>query len=1167
MTGCFFRSGKRFSGRVFSLVWLPLAAALGAGSGSARAAETAGASSTPPGRILREKTVYIPYKKLKEIFEKEGRGVFLPYEEFLRLWHEAQKKPPPPPPEGPPAEAVIRGGSYVGSVAGKVAEFKVDYTIDALKKGWSELPLPLRDTALESVKLSDPEALFAPKGDSYALFLPRPGSYTAVVEFSVRVEEAPGRKTLSFGVPPAGVSRLELTIPEPGVRIDVRPTLAVTQTAAGKENTKVLAFLGNADRLSVSWFPPPGKGVEGAAVLLASQAVKVYLGERILRIATDIGFQVVRGETDTLKIRVPASTRLLSVKGENIRRWSRKEDVLTVALHSPLKEAGSGTDRKGGGAAKTYRLSLTFERILASTPAALTVPFPVAEGVIRESGWVVFNNSQGLNVRIEKTTGLSQLDPKEVPAVLRSDLGVAFRYLAQPVGLSLSVEKITPRIRSFAVSVVILGREEDRWSGWVDYKIEKAGLFKLRLQVPGRWTVVSAGDSRTVEDFQSVENSDGTKTVTVNLKSKALGSFRLPFAFSARGSASPGEKNLSAPAVLDSREDRGLFGISAPKAFSVTTVERTKVTSADVDELLRSGLLNKVGPDSGMPLTYGYREPGGSVKVRLEAKKTEIDVLAQHLVEITDGGINLTHILDYEIRYAPVESVKFSAPSSLDSVLKVESKEKKEVRRISTNGGTTTWEIALQAAKVGSVTLTITHSAELKALEAGTPFPFAVPLVRPADVGELNGFVAVRKEGTLEISARASEMESIDAGDLPDKLRRGQIYAAFRYFAAEPSLNLTLTRYEYQRLATTIVNLLHLKSVLSEERRLKTEAVFMVQNTDRQFLEISFPEGVKIFSVSVAGKPQKPRQRKADARTRLIQIPASAGRAGTFPVVVVYEERLSEKALGTLGQVSLRTPEVLGDVPVAKVELELFLSPDFAYLSWAGTLKPAFRAGPGLWQRFKDFVDSVVYAENRKTPVVSRARSCGGSLRGSAAGPVDIEIPTRGYVKHDFETLAPVGTLSFFYVGRGLFSFIDFLAFLVALLAGYLLLFRVRLQKPLAALFLVFVPLCLVWFSRGAIVEIFTSLFAGGFLLFAGLSAASLWRGVKGYREARLALAPDPYLEEAEPPKAKEEIEGGKAGKESPAGEESPAEKEPPGEEEEKNDSSSDQGFEKNGRS
>ncbi len=44
----------------------------------------------PKEPVFREQSIYIPYDKLWKVFEKEGRGVFVPYEEFNRLWTAAR---------------------------------------------------------------------------------------------------------------------------------------------------------------------------------------------------------------------------------------------------------------------------------------------------------------------------------------------------------------------------------------------------------------------------------------------------------------------------------------------------------------------------------------------------------------------------------------------------------------------------------------------------------------------------------------------------------------------------------------------------------------------------------------------------------------------------------------------------------------------------------------------------------------------------------------------------------------------------------------------------------------------------------------------------------------------------------------------------------------------
>ena len=46
-------------------------------------------------KSLREQDIYIPYDKLRQVFEKHGRGVFLPYEKFEELWRAAQEKSRP----------------------------------------------------------------------------------------------------------------------------------------------------------------------------------------------------------------------------------------------------------------------------------------------------------------------------------------------------------------------------------------------------------------------------------------------------------------------------------------------------------------------------------------------------------------------------------------------------------------------------------------------------------------------------------------------------------------------------------------------------------------------------------------------------------------------------------------------------------------------------------------------------------------------------------------------------------------------------------------------------------------------------------------------------------------------------------------------------------------
>ena len=86
---------------------------------------------------IREQTIYIPYEKLKTVFEKQGRGVFLPYEQFQALWKQARAAKAPTPENRPPVGALITeidSEAVVGKeVVNVTAKLKVE--VDVTRAG------------------------------------------------------------------------------------------------------------------------------------------------------------------------------------------------------------------------------------------------------------------------------------------------------------------------------------------------------------------------------------------------------------------------------------------------------------------------------------------------------------------------------------------------------------------------------------------------------------------------------------------------------------------------------------------------------------------------------------------------------------------------------------------------------------------------------------------------------------------------------------------------------------------------------------------------------------------------------------------------------------------------------------------------------------------------
>jgi len=94
-------------------------------------------ASTTPTKI------YVPYEKLKDVFESQKQGVFLPYEEFQRLWQAAMGAPAAV--RAAPNPYLISTTRFTGEVGEEVASMQLELTVDILADGWVEVPIGLGD--------------------------------------------------------------------------------------------------------------------------------------------------------------------------------------------------------------------------------------------------------------------------------------------------------------------------------------------------------------------------------------------------------------------------------------------------------------------------------------------------------------------------------------------------------------------------------------------------------------------------------------------------------------------------------------------------------------------------------------------------------------------------------------------------------------------------------------------------------------------------------------------------------------------------------------------------------------------------------------------------------------------------------------------------------------
>ncbi len=483
---------------------------------------------------ITEQTIYIPYTKLRETFEQKGRGVFLPYEEFQKLWQAARETTRPTPPEGPPVRTIISEVDNQATVSEDVVQVHAVVSIELLAEGWLEIPLHLSDAAITHATVNEKPARLLFDADSgYKLLVEKKGKQAETLklylDFAKAYTKEPGQNHISFEAPQAPVSRWQFTIAEPGVKVDIQPLLAATEVPIGtvgpdsKDKTEVLAFVGAAPQVKIGW-TLRAEGATGlqALVKVHSQQM-VWIDDGVVRTRAQLNYQISRASLDHLFIQVPADHKIVNVFENNVRQWTVADTEtgqrIEIQLFDPARQSQSIT-------VETEKYTTDEEM------HDLTIPDIQALEVSQQQGNLVVQVSSELRAEVSKRTHLMQIDITDLPPTLiDTPWTFAYRYSTTPVELGLRVEKVQPHLAAESFLTAVLKPDQLVLNLLVRYDIDKAGVFRLEYEIPADFQCsVSGRDWEKVQAAQidSYHIEDGSpRRLIVDLSRKAFGSVGL----------------------------------------------------------------------------------------------------------------------------------------------------------------------------------------------------------------------------------------------------------------------------------------------------------------------------------------------------------------------------------------------------------------------------------------------------------------------------------------------------------------------------------------------------------------------------------------------------------------------------------------------------------------
>jgi hypothetical protein len=878
-----------------------------------------------------ERLIYMPFKNLKAVFEKPDGSVFLPYADYLKLIESAMadglRKA-----DQPPVSGVITSANYTARVEKDVAQVSATLVVQALDKGWAEVPVKFGEAAIGKLSSDSGKVLLRGTGNgTYSLLLPTPGEHKIQIELTARVRTAPEGKSLEMDVPTVGISTFELILPEADQTIELKPKLVTEPVAAAADakQTRIKASIGSTDKISARWHPRVGTKPDMELLASVTNQTLITVEDGLIHTDAWLTYEVLRGQIEKVQIAVPKGQRILDITSNaKVKEWKAVEEearqVVTVELLSRL-------DGKVTLEVHTERAAPTEAFDVAGMDG--TTAYGIhALNVIRESGSVAVKQGSDLTLTVEEQTGLLRTDDSEVDARLKRPGALYFKFYSPAFKLNLLAKPVEPRLIVDHASQLVFRDDQLRLRSVATFTIDRAGVFEIRYKLPDNVTI----ENVVCDRMKQFDVSPDKSTLTVSLREKTLGSLAITI-FAIRTLDPTAEKTDQILPTLEpvgAELENGKIQVYAPDAIDVIT-DAEKLVAVQPDPAPQAeGVAN-----ARLVSSWLYNRRPIEIPVRTVRKPTRLTASIGTRADVKQGQVQVTTNLNYIIEYAGLDTFRFSVPEALADKVQITSTAggaappiKQKSRDAQAVEGWVTWTVVMQRDVLGTqpfqITYDLTPSTDAEAKSEKSVVE-AIRVLDPYDkedgpqgkrditVSRTIGEMTVVKDRALSVSAGASggDVEPIDVRELQQLAQDG--FVAFRYFKQPVKLELTANKYDVQGVVETVVSKGLLEVVLDKSSTATYRARYVMKSSERQRLRVDLPTDAEPLGVLVDRKPVA--LEKADLKTRdgwtsyFVNVARTKSSDEAFSLVVLFRIPLRPEAFQSItGKLLLRLPMIGG---------------------------------------------------------------------------------------------------------------------------------------------------------------------------------------------------------------------------------------------------------------
>lgn len=872
----------------------------------------------PP--LRQEHVIYLPYEKLRDVFEKEDSSIVLPYGQFLEMWNRLVR--PERPPIQPPASGVITRADYKGAVSGQLARLEATLDLESLSDEWARLPLQFGDAAIASARAEDGDVLLGGAGQGrYELLVRGKGKHRITLGLVVGVKSAAEGRSFSVECPTVGVSNLELEIPEKDLAIEVAPR-RTSELQTEKDATRLRAALGATDRFTVSWQPKSGGLDEAGGLADVTGTIAVDVGDGVVHTHAVFDYQVLRGSLGELVVDVPLDQRLLDVQAAGLRDWrtetAGEHQRITVRLHAP--------------ATGSVRLELHTETPLSKE--AFQVGQVRAVGAARESGILAVRGAEDVGLEYPLRESLTRIDAAEAPEALRKPRSTFYKFFTPDHKLLVAASPLEPRIAADTRVSILVDKTRLTARGEFRYQVTRSGIFTLAFRLPAGFQV---DDVRTesMERFE-VASAEGGQTLTVYLGKRLLGDLAATVTVSQAREKPAGELDLPVLEPLGATREQGLVAVIAPESLEVKTnpARLQAARAATPAELAAKGFQPEIPQGSVLAAAFSFVTRPVSIVQTIAERPRRTSAAVGTVANVKEDVVQVTTTFRYLVEFAGADRFRIAVPAGVSDRLQVEGEGIKErlAGEKPTGQETVEWTIVLHSETLGQCTFTATYDQKISISDPGPQF-----ILRPIqalDVDREAGEIAIYKDRALSVDPVPAGLEEIDPRELSQPLGAGQPYLTYRYFGHPAQLALGVTKHERQDVVETVVRRAYIEAVVTEDGPITIRARYDLKSSERQRLAVALRDP-RILGISVAGQsvtpekaPESPGGGPGD-KTYLINVARADDSDEPFQIAIVFETPLPEEQLDLTGLLRLPLPRFDEGVKFQQVYVRVWVPKDF----------------------------------------------------------------------------------------------------------------------------------------------------------------------------------------------------------------------------------------------